>query len=199
MQFYKGRDTLTLLPFVVMSDVFWQRRSASHSQKKGYRSKLNVYSGPHVYEIWSRAPLPKHNVHYYKRQRGQGIPPCVYPRRHSIWTASVVAWKGMTLAEIRCVLVLLTGYGLLKGHLSTKTFETFLSFSIAFQVIIATGNIWIRNFFLSHDRCFLILHLKLGAAKTAIWVALHKDRSYNFLFRTKSGELFWALFQCNAP
>ena len=30
-----------------------------------------------MYKVWSRSPLPKHVLHYYNRQRGQGIPPLV--------------------------------------------------------------------------------------------------------------------------
>ncbi len=37
-----------------------------------------VYSGPHVYKIWSRPSVPKHNLHYYKRFWFQGIPSSGY-------------------------------------------------------------------------------------------------------------------------
>ncbi len=71
---HKGRDTLTPLPFVVILAMFWQRRSASYCKSTKF------------YDIWSISPLPKHNLHYYKRQRGPGIPP--YVHRHIMLLAT---------------------------------------------------------------------------------------------------------------
>ena len=58
-----------------------QNIKTSFARKANYQDfsffALSQDFGPIKNLLLSRSPLPKHNLHYYKRQRGQGIPPCV--------------------------------------------------------------------------------------------------------------------------
>ncbi len=50
----------------------------------------------HVYKIWSRSSVPKHNLHYYKRFWFQGIPPSV----HEPFIYNIELFSGISISII---------------------------------------------------------------------------------------------------
>ncbi len=90
----KGQVATCTLKILWMLGDFWRLKLLNVAREVASHSIVTL----------SRSHLPKHNPHYYWRQRGQDIPPCVYLNSWIMidenWALSLTIYNNLTIESL---------------------------------------------------------------------------------------------------